>query len=105
MPSTPNRRWPSASRCSAAAFAPPKSSMAIDGISGSSTSSATKGRLRRRVISTSGSPRATQSSTKPSTSALWMFQASRCWFCAETSATPAPRASQTREIAAISARA
>ena len=34
-------------------------------------------------------------STKPSTSALSMFHASFCWFWADTSATPAPRASQS----------
>ena len=107
MPSTANRRCPSPSRCSAAALAPAKLSMAIEGISASSASSAraTNGSWRRFVSSTKSSPVSTQSSTKPSTSAVSMFQASFCWFCAETSAMPAPRASQTRESSAISARA
>ena len=87
--------------------APATSSTPIAAIVSSSKpkSSATKGSLRSRVSSTSREPPSMQNTTKPSTSALWMFQASCSSLTADTSDMPAPVASQACEMPDMTTRA
>jgi hypothetical protein len=71
----------------------------------SAKSSVTKGSLRSRVSSIRREPPSTQKTMKPSTSALWMFQASCSWLAADTSEMPAPVASHAWDMPDMTVRA